>query len=428
MKQALRVCAPHKVVFDSPCKTLSEIEFALRHGVTINADSYAEVKKIDTALKTLAKQRIHSTSSIGLRVNPMVGAGAIAALSTATGTSKFGVPSSYADQEAHSVLQEGVTDLREQVIQTYLQYPFLTGIMCHVGSQGMAVELMVQGAQHILQLADEIDVRLAASKMDRRITYVDIGGGLSANYSSDEVEYTFAEYATKLAAACGDSLRRAPHRRIVTEFGKAIIAKSGVIAARVEEAAEQEALRSSVALSDTVLTKKNITAVVHAGADLLLRTAYCPDKFPHRIVLLDAHKQLLQATTDSTHTDKSDVWSLSPSSVRPLANVTIAGPLCFSGDVLGRNLPLPEPRAGDICLLLDAGANTLSLFSRHCSRLSPAVFVFRQVAVQVPDVGTGQLRVADSPAVAGGIESGDVYLVSCIREGEGEAELLSFWG
>jgi hypothetical protein len=29
-----------------------------------------------------------------------------------------------------------------------------------------------------------------------------------------------------------------------------------------------------------------MTAIVHAGADLLLRTAYCPDKFSHRVVLL----------------------------------------------------------------------------------------------------------------------------------------------
>jgi hypothetical protein len=32
---------------------------------------------------------------------------------------------------------------------------------------------------------------------------------------------------------------------------------------------------------------------------------------------------------------------------------------------------------GDRCLILDAGANTLSLFSRHCSRLAPVVMGFR---------------------------------------------------
>lgn len=31
---------------------------------------------------------------------------------------------------------------------------------------------------------------------------------------------------------------------------------------------------------------RSITAIIHAGADLLLRTAYCPDKFSHRVVLL----------------------------------------------------------------------------------------------------------------------------------------------
>ena len=109
--------------------------------------------------------------------------------------------------------------------------------------------------------------------------------------------------------------------------------------------------------------------------------------------------------------------------------MTIAGPLCFSGDVLGRNLPLPEPRAGDICLLLDAGANTLSLFSRHCSRLSPAVFAFRKVPVVVPAIGTGEMQVKETrDAKMGANEAGEVYLVACIRERESEAELLKFWG
>ena len=30
----------------------------------------------------------------------------------------------------------------------------------------------------------------------------------------------------------------------------------------------------------------SMIAIIHAGADLLLRTAYCPDKFSHRLVTL----------------------------------------------------------------------------------------------------------------------------------------------
>ena len=31
---------------------------------------------------------------------------------------------------------------------------------------------------------------------------------------------------------------------------------------------------------------ESMVAIIHAGADLLLRTAYCPDKFSHRVAIL----------------------------------------------------------------------------------------------------------------------------------------------
>ena len=37
-------------------------------------------------------------------------------------------------------------------------------------------------------------------------------------------------------------------------------------------------------------------------------------------------------------------------------------------------------RAGDLVVMRDAGANSLSLFSRHCSRVAPPVYGFRTVA------------------------------------------------
>lgn len=422
MKQALRAgCAPHKIVFDSPCKTSAEIDFALRYGVQVNANSLAEVEKIDAALKDLQKQRFKSSSVLGLRVNPMVGAGMIDALSTATATSKFGVPCAYADQSTG----EDRVDLREQVVSAYVKYPFLRGIMCHVGSQGMPVLSMVQGAQKILELADEIDARCAATggKFSKRITHVDIGGGLSANYDNDEVTPTFQEYAQMLVDVCGETLRRSPQRVIITEFGKALITKCSAIVTRVEECIEHVALAG-----------KNITALVHTGADLMLRTCYAPEKFPHRIVLLDQFKQVLSSDHHSGGASAAtDRWSLQPAATREVACVTIAGPLCFSGDVLGRNLPLPTPVCGDVCLLLDTGANTLSLFSRHCSRLSPPVYAFRWVQLAVPAMGTSagtvdsaEAGVAATPPVPGTHQQS--FVVACVREKERESNLLEFWG
>lgn len=61
--------------------------------------------------------------------------------------------------------------------------------------------------------------------------------------------------------------------------------------------------------------------------------------------------------------------------------VTIAGPLCHSTDFLAKELrpeQFPEPEVGDFLLVLDCGCNTLSTFSKHCSRQMPPVFAFRK--------------------------------------------------
>ena len=84
--------------------------------------------------------------------------------------------------------------------------------------------------------------------------------------------------------------------------------------------------------------------------------------------------------------------------------VTIAGPLCHSTDFLAKELhPFPEPEIDDYLLLLDCGGNTISTFSKHCSRLVPPVFAFRENAV------TGEVVMAE------------------IRREETELAAMDFW-
>ena len=54
--------------------------------------------------------------------------------------------------------------------------------------------------------------------------------------------------------------------------------------------------------------------------------------------------------------------------------MNVVGPLCFSGDILATGIELSKPVINDIVYILDSGANTFSLYSRHCSRQAPAVF------------------------------------------------------
>ena len=70
---------------------------------------------------------------IGMRINPVVGGGSIAMMSTATKLSKFGVP----------LTQE----TKDRILSLYKKYSWLNGIHFHVGSQGIPIELFVNGAR-----------------------------------------------------------------------------------------------------------------------------------------------------------------------------------------------------------------------------------------------------------------------------------------
>eukprot|EP00600_Ochromonadales_sp_CCMP1393_P005831 CAMPEP_0174959118 /NCGR_PEP_ID=MMETSP0004_2-20121128/3004_1 /TAXON_ID=420556 /ORGANISM="Ochromonas sp., Strain CCMP1393" /LENGTH=1262 /DNA_ID=CAMNT_0016207411 /DNA_START=127 /DNA_END=3915 /DNA_ORIENTATION=- len=417
LKQAIRSgCDPSKVVFDSPCKSEADLRYALRMGVMVNANSYAEVEKIDKVLQELRSQEgVASTSKIGLRINPLVGAGKIQALSTATVTSKFGVPC------PGIAAADGPNPHLDRIIDTYVKYPWLQAVMCHVGSQGMALESMVAGAETILNIADLIDAKCG----ERRITHVDIGGGLSANYESSDVSPTFQQYADRLAHVWQAGGNTDKGRVLLTEFGKSLVAKTAVIATKVEDCVDVP--------SDLAGVENKMTMMVQAGADVLLRTAYAPQSFSHRIALLDADKQPLQLASETAGVSSSTtnlgnpataLWQVGTGATqtRPSAQVTVGGPLCFSGDILARDLDLPRPVAGDICLILDAGANTLSLQSKHCSRLAPAAFAFRRIYPQPA------YSRPDEPTAPASSQAPAEYVVACIREQEEEEDMLNFWG
>ena len=87
--------------------------------------------------------------------------------------------------------------------------------------------------------------------------------------------------------------------------------------------------------------------------------------------------------------------------------MTIAGPLCFAGDVIAVREPLPWPRLGDRVVVRDAGANTFALFSRHCSRRAPPVFAFASHDQEEHPKGVS---------------------VVCVKETESEESVLQFWG
>ncbi|MFJ4549902.1 diaminopimelate decarboxylase [Streptomyces sp. NPDC088817] len=304
---------PAHIVFDSPAKTRAELVRALSLGVAVNADSFQELARLDEILATR-----RSDSRIGVRVNPQIGAGSITAMSTATATSKFGVP----------LEDEGN---RGRLLQTYRDRPWLTWVHAHVGSQGCPLDLIARGVAKAVEFAEEINAHLGR----RQVTGIDIGGGLPVNFDSDEPTPGFDTYVDHLREHAPALFSGA--YEIVTEFGRSVLAKNGFTAAYVEY---------------TKTAGGRPIAITHAGAQVATRTVFAPDAWPLRI---EAHDPSGRAKHGlPVHQD-------------------IAGPCCFAGDLLARDRALPLLDVGDLVVVPDTGAYYFSTPFHYNSLPEPAV-------------------------------------------------------
>ncbi|MGX1560467.1 diaminopimelate decarboxylase [Streptomyces sp. NPDC055506] len=308
---------PERIVFDSPVKHRRDLEWALDLGVTINVDSFQELARIDAILAGLAP-----VSQIGVRVNSQVGGGSIAAMSTATRTSKFGIPLS--DPES-----------RRELLRAFRERPWLTWVHTHAGSQGCPLDLMAQGVAEAVAFAEEVN----RSAGGPQVTGIDIGGGLPVNFAGDEVTPDFATYVALLAEHAPDLF--SGRYAIVTEFGRSILAKNGFLAAYVEY---------------TKTAGGRPIALTHAGVQVATRTVFAPESWPLRIT---AHDPSGRAKHGSP------------------VRQDIAGPACFSGDLLARDRALPRLEPGDIVLLPDTGAYYFSTPFHYNSLPEPAVYGVR---------------------------------------------------
>ncbi len=312
-------CPPSRVVFDSPAKTEEELADALARGVHVNADNYAELDRI-----ARIRAGVGSSSEVGLRVNPLVGAGAIAITSVAARSSKFGVP-----------IDDGA------LLGAYARFPWLTGLHSHVGSQGSTLEMLVTAARKVEALLHELNRRAGRAQ----VTTLDVGGGLPVAYRDEERPFSLGEYVDALRAATPSIFE--PPIRLVTEMGRAIHATAGWAASRVEYV-------KKVGDEDT--------AVIHLGADFFVRWVYQPRDWHHDIAVFDAGGNAKRGA---------------------LVPWTIVGPLCFGGDVLQRGAMLPSIEPGDFVILRDVGAYTLGAWSRHCSRGLPRVLGYEGERLRV---------------------------------------------
>jgi len=211
---------PEMIVFDSPVKTLADLNWALDLGIRVNCDNLDELKRVDFLLKNK-----RSDSQVGIRINPQVGTGSILESSVAGEYSKFGVP---------------IKSRRKELTEAFLRYPWLTGVHLHVGSQGCSMPMLVEGAGILYDFAMEMNEFRRRSGLPP-VDSFDIGGGLPVRYLPGFDPPAMEDYVTALR-------QRAPGLhgfRVITEFGRWVFVNSGFTLSRVEYVKHDPGIRTA---------------------------------------------------------------------------------------------------------------------------------------------------------------------------------------
>lgn len=340
-----------KIVYDSPVKSLEELMYccytvdANGNGMyLINVDNFPELERIAALHK---EKPIKAT--VGIRINPQLGAGTIGQCSTALATSKFGI---------------GLNDQRAKIIAAFTEHKeFLKAVHVHTGSQGIGLTMMVAGVKAIVDLADEVNAGIAAAGTEGAgITIVDIGGGLPVNFASDAFTPTFDDYASRLKAEVPSLF--AGKYALVTEFGRSIVAKAGILVSRVEYVKENGGRR--------IIQQ-------HVGADLAIRTVWQPENWRLRVAVHDG-------TTGEEKTEN-------------VAPTDVAGPCCLGGDLLCAERDLPQAQElVDLVVAKDVGGYFHSAYSYYNLRAMPPCYLFDEEADTLTLINAGQ-SVAETVAM-----------------------------
>ena len=193
-----------RIVFSGMGKAAGELAFALNVGVgQINVESAHELDLLSRIASDL-----NVTPNVVIRVNPDVGAGGHAKISTGTSASKFGVP--VAEAMAHYAAAAAAGRLN------------MTGLACHIGSQ-IADLAPLEAAFRILR-----EMTGALRGQGLAVTRLDLGGGVGVPYFSQPDPPTPEAFAAMAAGVVGDL-----DVAFTVEPGRVIAANAGVLLTRV---------------------------------------------------------------------------------------------------------------------------------------------------------------------------------------------------
>ena len=314
LRNALSVGVPgEQIVFNGNHKSPPELKQAITNNVLINVDSFQELDAIESIASRVGKK-----ARIGFRVNPDVKTPTHPYIATGLRESKFGF-----DVASGQALEAYKLASRMKNVE-------VVGIHAHIGSQILDAAPFEEEAEKLMALVVEIK-----EKFNIYLQFVDFGGGLGIPYKPEDQELSPEQVAERVVDVVKQVVEKEDLAKptLVFEPGRYIIADASVLLARVGYTKTRPGMPDWIA--------------VDAGMNALIRPA-----------LYGAYHHIELANKIREKNEKL---------------VNVAGPLCESGDFLGKERKLPVAEPGDLAVIFDVGAYGLAMSSQHTAQPRPAM-------------------------------------------------------
>ena len=195
---------PERIVFSGVGKTDAELAYALDVGVAeINVESPPELARLSAVAAAKGVR-----ARFAIRVNPDVGAGGHAKISTGKADNKFGV----SFVEAEDLYAKGAADPHLEPI----------GVTCHIGSQITDLAPLEQAFVKMRGLVTRL--------RERQLTVrrLDLGGGLGVSYFNNPEPPSPADFAAMVRRVL-----EGLDIELAFEPGRVIAANAGILLTRV---------------------------------------------------------------------------------------------------------------------------------------------------------------------------------------------------
>ena len=302
------------VLFNGNNKSFDELSLAVDLGVgRISVDNFHELELLEQILLEKDKK-----ADVLLRITPGIECHTHEYIQTGHLDSKFGFDLTQIDEAVELILNK---------------YKNLTlkGLHAHIGSQIFETKSYADEVEIIVK-----EIARLNEKFGLNLNEINIGGGLGVKYTESDNPPSVDEIARVIIHSLEKALEKYPIEPpvIYIEPGRSIISTAGVTL-------------YTIGSSKQVPNGTKYVAVDGGMADNAR-----PSMYGAKYSALLANK---------------------PNCTDALQKVTIAGRFCESGDILIKNIELPNPQTGDVLCVFNTGAYNYSMASNYNRVQKPAM-------------------------------------------------------